>query len=95
MHLCFLLQAAASDALCSFGESGVLTRSCISLLEAIEGLGQAGNVERDVEVVVQRVYSIPIADCSPMSIKHGVPLRSSTQPLPTEKGKTRYVLTGQ
>lgn len=81
-----LLQVAQ----CSLGPSGVLTRYCVSLLEAIEGLGQAGSVEQDVEVVVQRVYSIPIADCSPVSIlKPRLPLRSSTAP-PAEKGKTRY-----
>uniref|UniRef100_A0A096LUG2 Scaffold protein involved in DNA repair n=1 Tax=Poecilia formosa TaxID=48698 RepID=A0A096LUG2_POEFO len=53
----FLSQVAASDVLCTFG-----TRPCLSLLEAIEGLGQAGNVDQDVDVVVQRVYSVPMAD---------------------------------
>ncbi|MEQ2185476.1 hypothetical protein GOODEAATRI_018550, partial [Goodea atripinnis] len=77
---------AASDVLCSFR-----TRQCLSLLEAIEGLGQAGFVDQDVDVVVQRVYSIPIADCSPVSfLKHRASLRSSTAPPPAEKGKTRY-----
>ncbi|XP_030607176.1 DNA repair-scaffolding protein [Archocentrus centrarchus] len=80
---------------CSLGGSGVLTRHCISLLEAIEGLGQAGFVEQDVEVVVQRVYSIHMADCSPVSIlKPRVPLRSSTAP-PAEKGKTRLCVLVQ
>ncbi|XP_035761929.1 DNA repair-scaffolding protein [Neolamprologus brichardi] len=80
---------------CSLGPSGVLTRYCVSLLEAIEGLGQAGSVEQDVEVVVQRVYSIPIADCSPVSIlKPRLPLRSSTAP-PAEKGKTRLCVLVQ
>ncbi|XP_041847947.1 DNA repair-scaffolding protein [Melanotaenia boesemani] len=89
-------QVTASDALCRFGGSGVLTRHCISLLEAIEGLGQAGSVEQDVEVVVQRVYSIPLADCSPVSIlKHKIPLRSSTAPPPAEKGKTRLCVLVQ
>lgn len=83
----------ASDALCRFEGSGVLSRHCVSLLEAIEGLGQAGTVEQDVEVVVQRVYSIPMADCSPVSIiKPRLPLRSSAAPPPAEKGKTRYWL---
>ena len=84
-------QVAASDALCSFGGSGVLTRHRVSLLEAIEGLGQAGSVEQDVEVAVQRVYSVPMADCSPVSIlKHKPPHWSSTAPPPAEKRKTRY-----
>ncbi|XP_072220352.1 DNA repair-scaffolding protein isoform X2 [Leuresthes tenuis] len=89
-------QVAASDALCSFGGSGVLTRQRISLLEAIEGLGQAGSVEQDVEVAVQRVYSVPMADCSPVSIlKHKTPLWSSTAPLPAEKRKTRLCVLVQ
>ncbi|XP_061588453.1 DNA repair-scaffolding protein [Cololabis saira] len=88
-------QAAASDALCSYGGSRVLMRSCVSLLEAIEGLGQAGIVERDVEVVVQRVYSIFVAHSSPVSIKHGVSLRSSADPPPAEKTKTRLCVLVQ
>ncbi|KAM6919238.1 DNA repair-scaffolding protein [Xenentodon cancila] len=88
-------QAAASDTLHSYGGSVVLMRSCISLLEAIEGLGQAGIVERDVEVVVQRVYSVHVAHWSSVSIKHGVSLRSSTDHLPTEKGKTRLCVLVQ
>ncbi|XP_017281526.1 DNA repair-scaffolding protein isoform X2 [Kryptolebias marmoratus] len=88
-------QVAASDALCSAGGSGVLVRRCASLLEAIEGLGQAGSVEQDVDVVVQRVYSIPLADASPTSLlKHRVPLRSSLAP-PAEKGKTRLCVLVQ
>lgn len=87
------LQVAVPDALCSFGGSGVLTRHCLSLLEAIEGLGQAGSVGQDVVVVVQRVYSIPVPDCSPVSgLKLRVPSRSSSAP-PAEKGKTRYCWT--
>ncbi|XP_022060170.2 DNA repair-scaffolding protein isoform X1 [Acanthochromis polyacanthus] len=90
-------QVAASDALCNFGCSGVLTRHCVSLLEAIEGLGQAGSVEQDVEVVVQRVYSIPVADCFPVSVlKPRVPLRSSAAPPPpAERGKTRLCVLVQ
>ena len=81
----------ALNAMCSYGGSGGLTRHCLSLLEAIESLGQAGSVEQDVEVVVQRVYSIPVPDCSPMTIlKPRVPSRSSTTPPSAEKGKTRY-----
>ncbi|XP_038159686.1 DNA repair-scaffolding protein isoform X2 [Cyprinodon tularosa] len=78
-------QLEGSNVLCSFR-----TRHCLSLLEAIEGLGQAGHVDQDVDVVVQRVYSIPMADCSPLSFrKHKASLRSSTAPPPAEKGKTR------
>ncbi|XP_008296787.1 DNA repair-scaffolding protein [Stegastes partitus] len=90
-------QVAASDALCTFGSSAALTRRCVSLLEAIEGLGQAGSVEQDVEVVVQRVYSIPVVDCFPVSIlKPRVPLRSSAAPPPpAEGGKTRLCVLVQ
>ncbi|XP_030257925.1 DNA repair-scaffolding protein isoform X2 [Sparus aurata] len=89
-------QVAALDALCSYGGSGGLTRHCLSLLEAIEGLGQAGSVGQDVEVVVQRVYSIPVPDCSPMTIlKPRVPSRSSTTPPSAEKGKTRLCVLVQ
>ncbi|KAM9719324.1 DNA repair-scaffolding protein [Menidia menidia] len=89
-------QVATSDALRSFGGSGILTRHCTSLLEAIEGLGQAGSVEQDVKVIVQRVYSIPLADCSPVSIlKHRIPLGSSTSPPPAEKRKTRLCVLVQ
>ncbi|XP_070700608.1 DNA repair-scaffolding protein [Pempheris klunzingeri] len=89
-------QAATSDAPCSFGGSGALTRHCLSLLEAIEGLGQAGSVGQDVEVVVQRVYSIPVPDCSPVSIiKSRVPSRSSSAPPPAEKSKTRLCVLVQ
>lgn len=88
------IQVSTSDGLCSFGGSGVLTRHCLSLLEVIEGLGQAGSVGQDVEVVVQRVYSVPLPDCSPLSIlKPRVPSRSSSAPPPAEKGKTRYCWT--
>ncbi|XP_043990205.1 DNA repair-scaffolding protein isoform X1 [Gambusia affinis] len=84
-------QDAVSDVLCTFG-----TRPCLSLLEAIEGLGQAGNVDQDVDVVVQRVYSIPMADCSPVSfLKHRASLRSSIPPPPAEKGKTRLCVLVQ
>uniref|UniRef100_A0A1A7WB03 KIAA0146 n=2 Tax=Iconisemion striatum TaxID=60296 RepID=A0A1A7WB03_9TELE len=90
---CRTKQVAASEALCSVGGSGALTRHCVSLLEAIEGLGQAGSVDQDVDVVVQRVYSIPLADSSPVSIlKHRT--RSSTAP-PAEKSTTRLCVLVQ
>ncbi|XP_075953367.1 DNA repair-scaffolding protein [Anarhichas minor] len=86
-------QVAASGSL----TSGVLARHCVSLLEAIEGLGQAGSVGQDVEVVVQRVYSIPVPHCSPVSIlKPRLPSRSSSAPPPPpEKGKTRLCVLVQ
>ncbi|XP_026230070.1 DNA repair-scaffolding protein isoform X2 [Anabas testudineus] len=84
-------------ALCSFESSRVLTRHCISLLDSIEALGQAGFVGQDVEVVVQRVYSIRLPDSSPVSIhKPRVPLRpSSDLLLPAEKRKTRLCILVQ
>ncbi|XP_042353172.1 DNA repair-scaffolding protein [Plectropomus leopardus] len=85
-------QVAASEALCSFGGSGVLTRHCLSLLEVIEGLGQAGCVGQDVEVVIQRVYSIPVPDCSPVSI---LKPRPPSAPPPAEKGRTRLCVLVQ
>ncbi|KAM9322505.1 LOW QUALITY PROTEIN: DNA repair-scaffolding protein [Pholidichthys leucotaenia] len=88
-------QLNASDALWSLGGSAVLTRHCVSLLEAIEGLGQAGSMEQDVEVVVQRVW-LTMADCSPVPIvKPRVPLRPSTAPPPPGKGKTRLCMLVQ
>ncbi|KAM7379441.1 hypothetical protein PAMP_004990 [Pampus punctatissimus] len=91
-------QLPVSSALCSFGGSGVVTRHCLSLLEAIEGLGQAGSVGQDVVVVVQRVYSIPVPDCSSVSsLKLRFPSRSSSAspPPPAEKGKTRLCVLVQ
>ncbi|KAF3699430.1 DNA repair-scaffolding protein Scaffolding protein involved in DNA repair [Channa argus] len=83
--------------LCSYDSSGVLTRHCVSLLEAIEGLGQAGCVEQDVEVVVQRVYSIPVPDSAPVSIlKPRVSSLFSSAPLlQAEKGKVRMCVLVQ
>ncbi|KAK2822499.1 hypothetical protein Q5P01_022564 [Channa striata] len=82
---------------CSYRSSGASTRHCISLLEAIEGLGQAGCIGQDVEVVVQRVYSIPVPDSSPVSIlkPRGPSLSSSAPLVPAEKGKTRLCVLVQ
>ncbi|XP_054482904.1 DNA repair-scaffolding protein [Anoplopoma fimbria] len=90
-------RVSASGSFCSFRGSGVLARHCLSLLEAIEGLGQAGSVGQDVEVVVQRVYSTPVPDCSPVSIlKSKLPIRSSSAPPPpAEKGRTRLCVLVQ
>ncbi|XP_071782623.2 DNA repair-scaffolding protein [Centroberyx gerrardi] len=88
-------QVSASHALCCLGAPRVLNGCCHSLLEAIEGLGQAGSVGQDVEAVVQRVYSIPVSDCSAGSkLKPRFPSRSSSAPLP-EKGKTRLCVLVQ
>ncbi|KAM4605169.1 DNA repair-scaffolding protein [Polymixia lowei] len=82
-------QASGPQALCCLGGPGSMSRHCDSLLEAIEGLGQAGSVGQDVEVVVQRVYSIPVPDRSAGSIiKPKVPAKSSAVPA-LQKGKTR------
>ncbi|XP_041659225.1 DNA repair-scaffolding protein [Cheilinus undulatus] len=89
-------KVSTSNALCAFGGSGVLMRHCVSLLEAIEGLGQAGSVGQNVEVVVQRVYSTPVPDSSTVSVlKPRVPFRSSSAALPAEKGKTRLCMLVQ
>ncbi|XP_030016076.1 DNA repair-scaffolding protein isoform X2 [Sphaeramia orbicularis] len=89
-------QADVSEAVSCFRDSYVTPRHCQSLLEAIEGLGQAGSVGQAVEVVVQRVYSIPVPDCSPRSIlKHRIPSRPSTAPPAEEKDKTRLCVLVQ
>ncbi|XP_018531935.1 DNA repair-scaffolding protein isoform X3 [Lates calcarifer] len=89
-------QGAVPNALCNFGGPGGLTKHCLSLLEAIEGLGQAGSVGQDVEVVVQRVFSVPLPDCSAVSVlKPRVPSRSSSAPPPAEKGNTRLCVLVQ
>ncbi|XP_061776473.1 DNA repair-scaffolding protein isoform X3 [Nerophis ophidion] len=72
----------------TYGLPGVLPRCCHSLLEAIEGMGQAGSLGHDVMVVVQRVYSIPVPDCSPAS-QPRLPSRSSLAPPSAVKGKSR------
>ncbi|XP_029971411.1 DNA repair-scaffolding protein isoform X2 [Salarias fasciatus] len=70
------------DAACGL-PAGLGGRPCVSLLEAIEGLGQAGCVEQEVEVVVQRVYSVPVSSCSPVSVlKSRAGSRPSAPPPP-------------
>ncbi|XP_054621132.1 DNA repair-scaffolding protein [Dunckerocampus dactyliophorus] len=68
---------------------GILPRCCLSLLESIEGMGQAGSVSQDVMVVVQRVYSIPVPDFSRL------PSRSFSAPPAEEKGKSRLCVLVQ
>uniref|UniRef100_A0A3Q3WUH6 Uncharacterized protein n=1 Tax=Mola mola TaxID=94237 RepID=A0A3Q3WUH6_MOLML len=71
INLCpFPSQVAALGSLSDFGCFRVLARHCHSLLEVIEGLGQAGSVKQDVEVVVQRVYSITVCDSNLLNVKY-------------------------
>lgn len=78
------------DALISLEGPGTLTGLSLSLLEVVEGLGQAGSVGQDVEVVVQRVYAIAVADISALSfLKPRVQPGTSCPHPSTEKGKTR------
>ncbi|XP_029380304.1 DNA repair-scaffolding protein isoform X2 [Echeneis naucrates] len=89
-------QVAVPDGLCHTRGVGVLNRHCLSLLEAIEALGQAGRVGQDVEVVVQRVFSIPVPDNSAVSIrKSRGPSGPTSAPLLSEKGKTRLCVLVQ
>ncbi|CAB1317365.1 unnamed protein product, partial [Coregonus sp. 'balchen'] len=79
------------QSLCGRGGPGAASRGgCDSLLETIEGLGQAGSVVQDVEVVVQRVYCTPIRERSTGALlKSKGPGRSPTAPPPLQKGKSR------
>uniref|UniRef100_A0A4W5JXY2 Scaffold protein involved in DNA repair n=2 Tax=Hucho hucho TaxID=62062 RepID=A0A4W5JXY2_9TELE len=79
------------QSLCSQGGPGaVSSRGCHSLLEAIEGLGQAGLVRQDVEVVVQRVYCTPIRERSTGALlKSRAPGRLPRVQPPLQKGKSR------
>ncbi|XP_076000567.1 DNA repair-scaffolding protein [Genypterus blacodes] len=86
-------QRAGPHPLCSPGPSGVTNRRCHSLLEAIEGLGQAGSVGHNVEVTVQRVYSVPAPDRSASPMLRAPP-RSSWAP-PAQKDKTRLCVLVQ
>ncbi|KAM9845132.1 DNA repair-scaffolding protein [Aulostomus maculatus] len=89
-------QVAVPDGLCSSGGSGILAKHGFSLLEAIEGRGQAGLVGQDVVVVVQRVYSIPVPDWSLVSmLKAPVPSRPPSAPPAAEKVKTRLCVLVQ
>ncbi|KAJ0012268.1 hypothetical protein NQD34_013243, partial [Periophthalmus magnuspinnatus] len=66
---------------------------CQSLLDAIEALGQAGSVGQTVEVVVQRVYSIPVPNsCSGSILKQRI--KSSTAP-PDAENRTRLCVLVQ
>lgn len=78
------------EALNSLEGPGPLTRLSLSLLDVVEGLGQPGSVGQDVEVVVQRVYAIAVADSSALSLLKPRFQSGTACPHPsTEKGKTR------
>eukprot|EP00063_Salmo_salar_P071770 XP_014046605.1 PREDICTED: DNA repair-scaffolding protein [Salmo salar] len=79
------------QSLCSQGGPGAASSGgCHSLLEAIEGLGQAGSVGQDVEVVVQRVYCTPIRErFTGALLKSRAAGRSPRVPPPLQKGKSR------
>ncbi|XP_072297744.1 DNA repair-scaffolding protein isoform X2 [Eucyclogobius newberryi] len=75
----------------AIGDSITGPGHCQSLLDAIEALGQAGSVGQLVEVVVQRIYSIPVPDsCSGSVLKHRI--KSSTVPPAAEKRTRLCVL---
>lgn len=78
------------DPLRGFEGLGLSSRLSFSLLEVVEGLGQAGSVGQDVEVVVQRVYATAVPDSSPLSfLKPRVQSGTSFLRPSEEKGKTR------
>ncbi|XP_056148497.1 DNA repair-scaffolding protein isoform X2 [Lampris incognitus] len=82
-------QVAGNQALCCTSAPAGRRRHSDSLLEAIEGLGQAGSIGQDVVVVVQRVYAIPVPNRSAgLIIKSKMPCRSSSPPS-LQKVKTR------
>ncbi|XP_062337163.1 DNA repair-scaffolding protein [Osmerus eperlanus] len=58
-----------------------LSVGCDSLLEAIEGLGPAGSVGQEVEVVVQRVYLSPLQERFPAAVlRPKAPCRPPSRP---------------
>ncbi|KAL0966210.1 hypothetical protein UPYG_G00292350 [Umbra pygmaea] len=86
-----IVQKVSAQSLCCIGGS-VTRRSSRwdSLLEAIEGLGQAGPLGRGVEVVVQRVYCTPVREQSARaSLKSRVLGRSPTVPPSVQNSKNR------
>lgn len=89
-------QVARLEVLSALEGPGPLSSHSLSLLEAVEGLGQAGSVGQDVEVVVQRVYAVAAAESpAPPLLKPRVHSRSSRpQPSP-EKGDARLCVLVQ
>eukprot|EP00066_Takifugu_rubripes_P025136 XP_011614402.1 PREDICTED: DNA repair-scaffolding protein isoform X1 [Takifugu rubripes] len=89
-------QVPSLDPLRGFEGSGLSSRLSFSLLEVVEGLGQAGSVGQDVEVVVQRVYATAVPDSSPLSfLKPRVQSGTSFLRPSEEKGKTRLCVLVQ
>ncbi|XP_056911669.1 DNA repair-scaffolding protein isoform X4 [Takifugu flavidus] len=89
-------QVPLLDPLRGFEGSGLSSRLSFSLLEVVEGLGQAGSVGQDVEVVVQRVYATAVPDSSPLSfLKPRVQSGTSFLRPSEEKGKTRLCVLVQ
>uniref|UniRef100_A0A6D2XNH5 Scaffold protein involved in DNA repair n=1 Tax=Takifugu rubripes TaxID=31033 RepID=A0A6D2XNH5_TAKRU len=89
-------QVPSLDPLRGFEGSGLSSRLSFSLLEVVEGLGQAGSVGQDVEVVVQRVYATAVPDSSPLSfLKPRIQSGTSFLRPSEEKGKTRLCVLVQ
>ncbi|XP_056594064.1 DNA repair-scaffolding protein isoform X2 [Triplophysa dalaica] len=63
-------------------ESSCLDRRCVrdSLLDAVEDCGSSGSQGGPVEVVVQRVYCIPISRSERVSLLHRTPGRPPSRP---------------
>uniref|UniRef100_H3BWR4 Scaffold protein involved in DNA repair n=1 Tax=Tetraodon nigroviridis TaxID=99883 RepID=H3BWR4_TETNG len=85
----FVHSSTSSASYLNLEGPGTLARLSLSLLEVVEGLGQAGSVGQDVEVVVQRVYGAAVADASALSFLKPRVQSGTPCPHPTEKGKTR------
>ncbi|KAJ8012191.1 hypothetical protein DPEC_G00066110 [Dallia pectoralis] len=82
--------SALQSQCCVGGPEGRSSGRCDSLLEAIEGRGQAGWVGQGVEVVVQRVYCTRVRERSTHALlKSRPPGRSPTAPPSIQEGKNR------
>ncbi|XP_019900675.2 DNA repair-scaffolding protein [Esox lucius] len=81
-------QVSAPQSLCCVGRPvGRSSGRCDSLLEAMEGLGQAGWVGQGVEVVVQRVYCTPVRERSIHALLKSRPPGGSPTAPPVQKCK--------
>ncbi|XP_057179213.1 DNA repair-scaffolding protein isoform X2 [Triplophysa rosa] len=67
-------------------ESSCSDRRCVrdSLLDAVEDCGSSGSQGGPVEVVVQRVYCIPIGRSESVSLQHRTPGRPPSRPEPSD-----------
>ncbi|KAA0704494.1 DNA repair-scaffolding protein [Triplophysa tibetana] len=77
------MQTAAVNPLpVEVSESSSLDRRCVrdSLLDAVEDCGSSGSQGGPVEVVVQRVYCIPISRSERVSLQHRTPGRPPSRP---------------